>query len=232
MRSILDRLIEKIRAANIDPNPSENIYMEELFEPAVYKEIIKRLPEDDCYDFINHPDAKLEDGTVTRKLLDLTDDTINRLNSSDRDFWLEMKDIFTSTALQNAIVQKFSARIKNRFTQEWPDMVTVPIFYRDFPGYYISPHTDAPTKVATMQFYFPKDESQIHLGTAFLRRVGNQFQVLKTNVFKPNSAYAFVRTDDSWHYVKKMSAHEDKRNTLALTIYEKGQEYKSDPTKM
>ena len=78
-----------------------------------------------------------------------------------------------------------------------------------------------------MQLYLPKDETQIHLGTSFHLRQNNQFQHLKTNPFKPNSAYAFVRTDESWHSVKQLAAHESIRDSLALTIYEKGFEFKS-----
>ncbi len=227
MQSVIDRLIERIKASQIDPNPSENIYLEDVFTAEIYKEILTRLPDDDDYHFIEHPDAILPDGTKTRKLLDLTDETILMLKPWDQDFWRQMKNVFTSKELLQAITQKFHERIQKRFGETWPEMITVPIFYRDYPGYFISPHTDAPFKIATMQFYFPSDMSQIHLGTSFLQKEPSEFRVLKTNQFKPNSAYAFVRTDESWHAVKRMAVHERKRNSLALTIYEKGKEYNS-----
>ncbi len=34
----------KIKAADIDPLPSDNIYMEQIFEPTVYAEILAKLP--------------------------------------------------------------------------------------------------------------------------------------------------------------------------------------------
>lgn len=228
MQSILERLIERINNAFVDPLPSENIYMEEVFTPEIYAEILARLPAEHEYDFIEHPDAILPDGTKTRKLLDLTDETIARLKPQHQAFWREMKSVLVSTQLQTALLEKFRERINARFGKDWPELVTVPIFYRDYPGYKISEHTDAPFKVATMQLYFPKDESQIHLGTSFHLRVDNRFQLLKTNPFKPNSAYAFVRTDQSWHSVKQIAPHEAIRDSLALTIYEKGHEYKSN----
>jgi hypothetical protein len=227
MDAILERLIAKINAAAIDPAPSENIYLEEVFTPETYAEILQRLPAENEYDFIEHPDAVLADGTKTRKLLDLTQDTIRLLKAEDQPFWQQMQAALISTELQHAILQKFQDRINARFGKQLPELVTVPIFYRDYPGYRISEHTDAPYKVATMQFYFPKDESQIHLGTSFHLRVNNRFELHKVNAFKPNSAYAFVRTDHSWHSVSQIAAHEDIRDSLALTIYEKGYEYKS-----
>lgn len=227
MQLVMERLINKIRAAKIDPQPSENIYIEDIFTPEIYAEILARLPTDNDYDFIEHPDAVLPDGRKTRKLLDLTDASIKLLKKEDQDFWRQLKDILTSDALQKVLMQKFFARAKQRFGEKWPSMVTVPIFYRDFPGYRISEHTDAPFKIATMQFYFPKDDSQIHLGTSFHEKQNNHFTLLKTNPFKPNSAYAFIRTDNSWHSVKEIGPHESTRDSLALTIYESGSEYRS-----
>lgn len=227
MQSELERLIGKISAADIDPVPSDNIYMEDIFTPAIYSEILARLPQDNDYFFIDHPDAVLPDGTKTRKLLDLTDASIQRLNPANHDFWRQIKEVLVSDALQKIVVKKFESRIKECQGNTLPEMVSVPIFYRDYPGYRISVHTDAPYKVATLQFYFPKDHSQIHLGTSFHQRIGHQFPLLKTNPFKPNSAYAFARTETSWHSVQQMASHESSRDSLALTIYVKGHEYQS-----
>lgn len=230
MQFVLERLVAQIQAASVDPMPSENFYMQDLFTMELYQEILANLPADDQLDFIEHPDAIMPDGRKTRKLLDLTEQSIQRLKPPSQDFWRRLRDVFTSRELQLAVLNKFKSRIDDRFGPIWPELVTVPIFYRDFPGYRISEHTDAPYKVATMQLYFPKDDSQLHLGTSFHLRSNGQFRDLKTNVFKPNSGYAFVRTDQSWHSVKTLGPNESVRNTLALTIYEKGKEYQSTKT--
>ncbi|RDI39947.1 hypothetical protein [Aquicella lusitana] len=227
MQSVLDRLTNKITMAPIDHVPSDNIYMENILPPSLYSQILANLPADHDYDFINHPDAVLPDGTITRKLLDLSDESIKRMKSADQDFWKELKNIFVSEQLLKILVSKFRDRINDRYGPRWPEMVIVPILYRDFAGYKINVHTDAPYKIATMQFYLPKDHTQIHLGTSFHQKIDGKFYLLKTNLFKPNSAYAFARTETSWHSVKQLANHESRRDTLALTIYEKGHEYKS-----
>lgn len=228
MKPVLERLIDKISTATTDPAPSDNIYIEDVFPPMIYSEIVTRLPSDGHYNFIDHPDAVLPNGNITRKLLDLTEETIKTFNPEDQEFWKHLKDIFISDMLLTAITQKFRGKLNMRFGPEWPEMILVPVFYRDYAGYRIGVHTDAPYKIATMQFYLPKDSSQIHLGTSFHKREGNNFNLLKTNAFKPNSAYAFARTDSSWHSVLQMAEHESKRDTLALTVYIKGYEYKSN----
>lgn len=227
MKQVLDRLVDKINQAAIDPMPSDNFYMEDVFDASTYSAILKNLPLDDSFHFINHPDAVLPNGKATRMLLDLTDETVNRLHPESQAFWKQMKDVFVSDVLLKAVLNKFKAEITKRFGHNWPEMVLVPIFYRDLPGYKIGVHTDAPFKIVTMQFYFPSDESQLHLGTSFHVRQGDYFHLLKTNAFKPNSGYAFVRTDCSWHSVKQLGLHEAKRDSLALTVYVKGQEYRS-----
>lgn len=227
MQNVLDRLAVKISNAELDFKPSENFYIEDVFPWQVYAEILARLPADEQYDFIEHPDAIRSDGSVTRKLLDLTSDTIRRLDKSDQRFWSSFIDALTSDTMQKLILNKFKNEINKRFGLNWPDMVTVPILYRDFPGYKISEHTDAPYKIATMQFYFPRDRSQLQLGTSFHEKNNSQFRLLKTNTFKPNSAYAFARTDNSWHSVRELPDNVTRRDSLALTIYEKNKEYKS-----
>jgi hypothetical protein len=227
MQQMLERLVGKIRQADIDPLPSENLYMEDVFDTDVYSEILRRLPGDDVYQFIDHPDAMLPNGRRTRKLLDLTAKTIQRLEPEDRPFWSDMRAVMTSDGLVDSIVKKFASRIQLRFGKSIPEMTLVPIFYRDYPGYYITVHPDASYKIATLQFYLAKDQSQIHLGTSFHLKKPGGFQLLKTNLFQPNSAYAFVRTDESWHSVKQLGEREQVRDTLALTLYIKGTEYQS-----
>jgi GT2 family glycosyltransferase len=223
-QAILERLIKKISEAPIDQLPSENIYIEDVFEHALYAQILKRLPRDADYDDISHPDAVTPQGIITRKFLDLSDTTIERLAPANRNFWHQMKSILSSEELLDAIVQKFGTTIEARFGKGCPRLSLVPVFYRDYPGYRISIHPDSVTKVATLQFYLPADDAQVHLGTTFHLKNGTKFEEYKTNPFKPNSAYAFVRTNSSWHSVKPIAADEKIRNSLALTVFIEGQE--------
>lgn len=232
MSPVLDRLVDKISMAPIDPVPAENIYMEDIFESEIYSSMIANLPAEADYDFIKHHDAVLPDGTITRKLLALSPQTISRISPAKQAFWLEIEKYLSSEELQKALLYKFHREICARFGNDWPEMVTVPILYRDYPGYRISIHPDGDVKVATLQFYLPPDDSQIHLGTSFHVREGSEFKEVKTNPFKPNSAYAFVRTENSWHSVKELGSHESIRNTLALTIFLKGKEYIQPPRHM
>ena len=232
MQAELKHIIESINKAVVDPVPSDNIYLTNVFSDKMYQTVLKNLPPNEAYDYIIHPDAVLPDGTKTRMLLDITASTLSRIPEASRHFWQQISQTFSSQALQDAITQKFAAKINERFGNKWPEMITVPILYRDFTGYYISVHPDAPYKIATLQLYFPIDNSQVDLGTSFYLKMGNQFTKIKTNQFLPNTGYAFVRTDNSWHGVEQINRPNIIRNTLAITVYEKGSEYKSSDRKM
>jgi FkbM family methyltransferase len=224
---LVARIVAKIQTAALDTEPCGNLYAEGLFPPAIYHELVARLPADPVLDPIVHPDAINANGRVTRYLLDLTPDSLERFAAEDRPFWEAMMTVFTDPALAQAIVAKFAPWLHERFGDTLPELVAVPLFYRDFPGYRIGIHPDAEFKIATMQFYLPADETQRHLGTVFHKQGANGFERLKANDFKPNAAYAFVRTDESWHSVDELGPNEAPRNSIALTFYIKGQEYRS-----
>ena len=227
--ALVARIVERIRSAEVDSVPSSNIFMEDMLPGHVYRELLARLPDDSALDPIIHPDAITADGRRTRYLLDLTPESLERLEPADQPFWDAMIAVFTAPEITQAIVRKYEPELRARFGDAMPELVAVPILYRDFPGYRIGIHHDTPRKIATMQFYLPEDESQLHLGTSFHRRTAEGFQRHKTNAFAPNSAYSFVRTDESWHSVDELGPDEKVRNTIALTFYIKGQEYRSDP---
>ncbi|QSR19024.1 FkbM family methyltransferase [Novosphingobium sp. KA1] len=230
--AVVAGIVGRIAEAPIDAVPSENIYLEEVFPADLYAQIVARLPADDVLDPIVHPDAVAADGRITRRLLDLTEATLGRIAPQDRAFWQAMTQICTHPALAAALVDKFGKTLRARFGEELPELVAVPLLYRDFPGYRIGIHPDAASKIATLQFYLPADESQRHLGTRFHTRTPQGFADYKTNDFKPNAAYSFVRSEESWHSVGELGPQEHARNTLALTFYIKGQEYRSEPDMM
>ena len=228
--SMVDRVVRRIERAAIDPQPAENIYLEEVFPPEIYAHLLATLPTDEQLDPIDHPEAVTPDGRCTRRLLDLTAKSLERLEEANRPFWQAIIETLTAPALTAAVMAKFARTLGARFPDGLPDIVAVPVFYRDFPGYRIGIHPDMAGKIATLQFYLPADRSQILLGTSFHRRTPHGFVDLKTNPFAPNAAYGFVRTDESWHSVRQLGAGEAIRNSIALTYYIRGEEYSSDTT--
>jgi hypothetical protein len=91
---------------------------------------------------------------------------------------------------------------------------------RDLGGYKISIHCDSFRKAITTQYYLPRDESQLHLGTTFHeKRRDGTFEEVTTLEFAPNTGYAFPVVADSWHSVRQMNQDDGERNSLMLIYY-------------
>ena len=113
----------------------------------------------------------------------------------------------------------------------WPQAEVL----RHEEGYFLGPHTDIPTKVATLLFNLPGDASAPHLGTTLyepldpaVRSVGSRhhdfgdFRVVRTMPFVPNSVFGFLKTDNSFHGVAPISAKDadaSRRDLIQYTIY-------------
>ncbi len=105
------------------------------------------------------------------------------------------------------------------------------LLVEDITHYALGPHTDTPAKVITVLFYLPKDESQAHLGTSIYmpkdrawRCPGGPhhgyagFDRVATMPFMPNSMFAFVKTDNSFHGVEPVTDPDVRRWLLLYDI--------------
>jgi hypothetical protein len=101
---------------------------------------------------------------------------------------------------------------------------------RDRQGYAIKPHTDIKSKVISLLFYLPKDESNSDAGTTVMtpKQAGftsdgtrryefADFNDVYTAPFSPNTMFGFPRSDVSFHGVHPTSMQQ--RDVLLLNIY-------------
>ena len=104
---------------------------------------------------------------------------------------------------------------------------------RDGKGYSLGPHTDYSGKVATLLFYLPDSASSGPWGTSIYAPKSSQkvladqhyyhedFNLVYTFPFAPNTMFGFLRTDNSWHGVEPLT-EDIKRDTLHYTILKHG----------
>jgi hypothetical protein len=99
-------------------------------------------------------------------------------------------------------------------------MYPIPILTRDNPGYRIYPHTDTRWKGITAQFYLPPDASISHIGTIFHeRKPDGTLQKYAQMPFVPDSGYAFVVGDDTWHSADPVGPEVTTRDSILLTYF-------------
>jgi len=71
-----------------------------------------------------------------------------------------------------------------------------------------------------VQLYLPRDASTSHVGTIFHERLADRSMKRVTQMqFVPNSGYAFVVGDDSWHSADPVGPEVKTRDSILLTYF-------------
>jgi len=216
-------IVRCVEATPLETRPFDHVYMEGVFPPGYYRELLARLPDIRRYRELRNRDAIQPDGRSARRKFYLYPEVIALLPAEQRAFWLELSRVLRSRALQEVFKGKFGSALERRFGRSIDRLwfYPVPMLLRDLGGYRIGIHGDSVSKAITVQFYLPPDESQAHLGTVFHEgRQGEAAERTKRLAFRPASCYAFpVMRHESYHSVPRMSPADGERNSLMLTYY-------------
>jgi hypothetical protein len=98
---------------------------------------------------------------------------------------------------------------------------------------FIQPHTDKVSKLISLMLYFPsKNQNNLNIGTHFFNGgVSNfynnsdkKFPKEKNNVFSlpfnGRNLYGFIKSDVSWHYIKKLKLRENEiRKSININFH-------------
>jgi hypothetical protein len=213
--------------------PFPHFYLENVFPKDYYGALQTNLPNPEQMFPIE--EVRPVKGYKERFVMGMDDKSIAHLPDSKQEFWRHHgKDMF-GDRLANVIISKFHPYIKARFQNvQNPQFYHETLLIEDTTNYAIGPHTDSPRKVVSVLFYLPKDESQIDLGTSiYLPKDPNfkcaggphyefeGFDRMVTMKFKPNSVFAFLKTENSFHGVEKVKQDDCKRWLMLFDVYVK-----------
>lgn len=199
---ISDHIVNRVNNTVMETEPFKYLYVENVFPMDVYEEIIKNLPEGEY--------MEIEKTRGTRGYP-------KRFTAiPESPFWLNLnRQLKKAGILDRCLLNRFGIGYSEKYLIDL-------LLIRDEPGYSIPPHTDSLNKVITVLFYLPKDEGLIDEGTSlftpktkyFVCDTGkhysfDDFDKVKTVMFKPNSMLAFARTNDSFHGVEPTKSVRD-----------------------
>lgn len=221
----------KVANANVKLFPYPHLYIENVFSENFYKDLQKNIPDPEA--MIPIGEARPVKGYNERFVLEIAGKHLDRLPEDKRLFWKEMSEWMLSGRFMNLMLQKFGGYVQERYKgQPGVSFYNESLLVEDITKYSLGPHTDSPRKVITFLFYLPKDESQSHLGTSIYlpkdmsftcpggpHYKHEDFMRIATMPFKPNSLFAFVKTDNSFHGVEPISDPDTKRWLLLYDIY-------------
>ena len=226
------KIAYKIANKAVSHFPFPHMYISNIFTDTFYAEIINHLPKFNQLRTID--EVRPTKGFKERFALNLDDESLNALNDKEKLFWSNFRKQFLSGGLKNFLLtKKFSAYIEARFPNfKELNFYDELLLINDTLNFKLGPHTDAPRKVMSFLFYLPKDESQIKLGTsiyvpkdlsfhcsgAVSHHSHDDFINIHTNNFLPNSVFAFIKTNNSFHGLEKIVTDE-RRWVLLYDIY-------------
>jgi hypothetical protein len=211
--------------------PYPHIYVPDVFPEAFYAEIQRNIPDPAA--MIPIEQARPVKGYKERFVLEIAGEQVETLPEAKKNFWKDFSGWLLSGRFMNLMLQKFNPFLQQRFKGvQGVQFFNEALLVEDITKYALGPHTDAKRKVLTFLFYLPKDESQAHLGTSiYVPRDGSftcpggphygfeHFQRVATMPFKPNTLFAFMKTDNSFHGVEPVTDPDTKRWLLLYDVY-------------
>jgi len=215
--------------APIRPYPYPHIYVPEVFPPEYYAEMQRNMPRHEAMAPIG--EVRPVSGYNERFVLQLLG-PMDGLTAPQAAFWDDFGRWLLSGRFRDLLLMKFRAQVSHRF-QGIADVQfrDEAMLVEDQTNYALGPHTDTPAKVVTVLFYLPPDASRAHLGTSIyvpkdptFRCPGTAhhdrdgFDRVATMPFTPNSLFAFVKTNQTFHGVESVEDPDPRRWLLLYDI--------------
>ena len=209
--SVEQYVIYRILNAPLNEYPFPHLYIENIFPPDFYRLLRENWPV--ANSFVSLADTgRVSSGDYKERcVIQFTPCEIEKLRNGEQAFWAEMATWFLSKHFMASLINKFLPQIESRLGMSIDHFSFQPdsLIVRDNTRYKIGPHTDLPHRLLSLLFYCPKDSTLSHLGTSIYTPVEKNFscsggphypfemfEKVVTMEYKPNSLFAFLRTNN------------------------------------
>jgi hypothetical protein len=227
----LEHFCERLREARVEFDPFPHYVIEHVFPDDYYQELLRNLPASSVYENLYEvTDLKL-DHFRHRDQRDMNEGWTERLPSELKPFWSSFNEWFLGPELAQAVLESFVEPASA------PEVSVESQFIRHRAGYFLGPHSDLYTKLVVLLIYLAPDNSSEHLGTSLYRPKDPEFScpnskhyafedfiLVKTAPYKPNSLLAFRRSDISFHGLEPLSENDvatEGRDLIQYVVHDK-----------
>ena len=221
----------QIANAPLREHPFPHILVRDVFEPALYRQMMENLLPPALMRPVKEERPVGKNYSDARYAYTLTQDKVDALPQPYRGFWDEFTRWLLGAPFAVALFNKFGSFIHRRFGDRQPAFYNEALLVDDRVRYALGPHTDTPSKVITLLFYLPADDSRPHLGTsiytprdpAFSCPGGphhpyDLFDRVVTMPYLPNTLFAFFKNDRSFHGVEPIRDRDYRRHLLLYDV--------------
>jgi hypothetical protein len=221
----------QIANAPLREYPFPHLLVREVFDPGYYRSLLEHLLPAELMKPVKEVRAVGQKYSEDRFVFPLLPDETERLPPPYGAFWGELSAWLLGMPLLSALLRKFAVQMEQRFGPREPGVYNEAMLVDDRTRYSLGPHSDSPTKVITLLFYLPADDSRPHLGTSIyaprdpsFRCPGGPhypfelFERVTTMPYLPNTLFAFFKTDASFHGVEPIRDENCRRHLLFYDV--------------
>jgi hypothetical protein len=233
MSSTVDlHVLYQIVNAPIREYPFPHILVHDVFPPSFYRELRANLPEESALKTLGAL-GRIKGGDYPARLvMPLTREAIAPLPATQHAFWKRAGDWILGGAFAQMMLAKFEPWLRQRLGDlAKHNFRNEVLIVRDGTAYALGPHTDARDKVLSFLFYLPADDSQAELGTSVYLPNDPQFRCqggpehdfrkfrrMQTMPYLPNTLFAFMKTNNSFHGVEPIQGKDVRRDVMLYDI--------------
>lgn len=225
-------VLYQIANAPIRLFPFPHIYVQNVFPADFYHELRGRLPPAEAYQNLEALKRVGAGYPDTRLVMVVTPENVRALPEPSRSFWGATAKWLLGGVFAQGALSKFAEFLERRFGDprklKFYDEALV---VQDYTTYSLGPHTDSPSKVLSFLFYLPPNDSLAHLGTSLYvpkdprftcpggpHHPFELFDRMMTMPFLPNTLFAFLKTQNSFHGVEPIRETGIRRDLLLYDI--------------
>lgn len=237
-------VLYQIANAPMRKYPYAHIYVENVFPDDFYTALRANWPDRSALISLADTGRVPKGAYPERFVMPFKASEIDKLAADRRPFWTEFATWLITQHFLTAMIDRFEPYVKERFGDDLYQcsFAADSLIVRDLTNFSIGPHTDAPHRLLSMLFYCPDDDALMHLGTSLyvprdpgFRCQGGphhphgMFRRVMTMPYKPNSLFAFIKNDHSFHGVEPISDQNVQRDILLYDIRVTGPQGKPQP---
>jgi hypothetical protein len=230
--------IHRITRTPLRTDPFPHLVVNEVFPPTLYAEMQRLMLADTDYVPLVETGRVAPNYSPERLCFAPPRPGKVPVGNEAVKFWAELCAAYNDLAFLHAWLGAFQNAVAERARQDpemFPDnMIDVKsefLLMRDLQNYALNPHTDVRSKLISVLFYLPPDDSDIMLGTSLytlkdksrvtfggVHEPRDGFDLVATLPFRANTLLAFPNLKGSFHGVEPVEGAATRRDVLLYDI--------------